>query len=422
MSNIDKQALLVSKAKVSVFTMGYISQFEASEIDSDDIDLRFEVDGVETGTTVSIVDECGHAAQIITALLDELEHYKSREERVTKLVMDNSTSWDALYKKLEAAEKRTAELERANAAQDDHINQQQDRIDVLEKRNAELGKYAGEMERYCIAYMEWSNKTDWVQGDKRFDVVHPLGKHRADILGEYIKHLEREKDAIEAVALALRDDMRDVREKLEDAERRIAETDQLNAELTARIEPMDRRIAELERSETQLINERDSAESALNDAYKAVMGQAPEWSNWLNFENAIDEIELACELWRNQTDDVIQFRQRIQELEAKLETADRLQDGAFRDGLKAGFSYGQTDDQSGFTQCMSAYSTTPASLLPDGLIRAVHFYEQVKRENPPVETGAWKDAIDWVLKEARLAASTLESSREHEVISQQEKA
>ncbi|ESJ48896.1 Ead-like protein, partial [Salmonella enterica subsp. enterica serovar Cubana str. CFSAN001083] len=182
------------------------------------------------------------------------------------------------------------------------------------------------------------------------------------------------------------------------------------------------RIAELERSETQLINERDSAESALNDAYKAVMGQAPEWSNWFSFENAIDEIELVCELWRNQTDDVIQFRQRIQELEAKLETADRLQDGAFRDGLKAGFSYGQTDDQSGFTQCMSAYNTMPASLLPDGLIRAVHFYEQVKRENPPVETGAWKDAIDWVLKEACLAASTLESSREHEVISQQEKA
>ncbi|EEO5291577.1 ead/Ea22-like family protein [Salmonella enterica] len=136
---IDKQALLVSKAKASVFTMEYISQFEASDIDSDDVDLRFEVDGVETGTTVSIVDECGHAAQIITALLDELdkkqqyiklrdqenedialtvgklrvelEHYKSREERVTKLVLDNSTSWDVLYEKLEAAERRIAELE-----------------------------------------------------------------------------------------------------------------------------------------------------------------------------------------------------------------------------------------------------------------------------------------------------------------------
>ncbi|EGM2644919.1 ead/Ea22-like family protein [Salmonella enterica] len=123
------------------------------------------------------------------------------------------------------------------------------------------------------------------------------------------------------------------------------------------LEAARQRIAELERSETQLISERDDAESALNDAYKAVMGQAPEWSNWFSFENAIDEIELACELWRNQTDDVIQFRQRIAELEAKLETADKLQDSAFRDGLKAGFSYGQTDDQSGFAQCMSAYST-----------------------------------------------------------------
>ncbi|EDZ5091441.1 ead/Ea22-like family protein [Salmonella enterica] len=250
------------------------------------------------------------------------------------------------------------------------------------------------------------------------------------LLDENIQR-QREKDAIEAVALAMRDDMRQAREQLEAAEKR---------------------NAELERSETQLIDERDNAESALNDAYKAVMGQSPEWSNWFSFGNAIDEIELACELWRNQTDDVIQFRQRIAELEkghqeaakqinswrrlakqniaergkdiseleaarqriaeledaqcqhesdtlmlchqfdelasamgwtselamkqgvgqleyarsikariaeleAKLETADKLQDSAFRDGLKAGFSYGQTDDQSGFAQCMSAYST-----------------------------------------------------------------
>lgn len=178
------------------------------------------------------------------------------------------------------------------------------------------------------------------------------------------------KDHLRKLALSLLDEL-DVKEEqranwfqmaqklgedLDAAERRIAETNRLNAELTAKIEPMDRRIAELERSETQLINERDNAESALNAAYKAVMGQAPEWSNWFSFENAIDEIELACEQWRNQADDVIQFRQRIAELEAKLETADSLQDSAFRDGLKAGFSYGQTDGQSGFTQCLSAYS------------------------------------------------------------------
>ncbi|EJK1073373.1 ead/Ea22-like family protein, partial [Salmonella enterica] len=43
-------------------------------------------------------------------------------------------------------------------------------------------------------------------------------------------------------------------------------------------------------------------------------------------------------------------------------------------------------------------------VVPDGLVKAVDFYKQVKRENPPVETGAWKDAIDWVLKEACRAA------------------
>lgn len=38
--------------------------------------------------------------------------------------------------------------------------------------------------------------------------------------------------------------------------------------------------------------------------------------------------------------------------------------------------------------------------MPEALIQAVAFYEQVKRENPPVETGAYKDAVEWVLREA----------------------
>ncbi|EHU5858093.1 hypothetical protein KZE91_003940 [Salmonella enterica] len=71
---------------------------------------------------------------------------------------------------------------------------------------------------------------------------------------------------------------------------------------------------------------------------------------------------------------------------------------------------------------IDVYAAPPASVVPEGLVKAVRFYEQVKRENPPVETGAWKDAVDWVLKEACKAVSMLESSREHEVISQQEKA
>ncbi|ELV3333377.1 hypothetical protein SGJ90_003148 [Salmonella enterica] len=46
----------------------------------------------------------------------------------------------------------------------------------------------------------------------------------------------------------------------------------------------------------------------------------------------------------------------------------------------------------------------PAPVVPDGLKQAVEFYEQVKQENTPVETGAWKDAVNWVLDEARRAA------------------
>ncbi len=104
-----------------------------------------------------------------------------------------------------------------------------------------------------------------------------------------------------------------------------------------------KRIAELEKSEEQLINECDHAESALADMYFAATGDRPEWSNWFGFSDAVDAVV-----------------DRIADLEAKQ----------------------------------------PSSVVPEGLVKAVRFYEQVKRENPPVETGAWKDAVDWVLKEA----------------------
>ncbi|EMG6375205.1 ead/Ea22-like family protein [Salmonella enterica subsp. diarizonae serovar 11:k:z53] len=127
--------------------------------------------------------------------------------------------------------------------------------------------------------------------------------------------LQREKDAIEAVALALRDDMRQAREQLEAAEK-------LNAE----------QQRSLDHSKFLLL----SADEVHRDFAEA-LGCAGDNESIME---AIDGL-----------------KQRIAELEAKLETADKLQDSAFRDGLKAGFSYGQTDDQSGFTQCMSAYST-----------------------------------------------------------------
>ncbi|EOH6331058.1 ead/Ea22-like family protein [Citrobacter koseri] len=87
------------------------------------------------------------------------------------------------------------------------------------------------LQSFHTAFTEWHDKTEWVQGDKRFDVIKPWGKHRADVLKLYIEHLEE-----------------------------------------------------------------------------------------------------------------------------KLKTADKLQDSAFRHDLQHGFSYGQTNDQAGFEQCMAAYS------------------------------------------------------------------
>ncbi|EIX9711333.1 ead/Ea22-like family protein [Klebsiella pneumoniae] len=104
MTDVTELALLVSKAKASVFTLEYISQFEPADIDSDDVDLRLEVDGRDTGTNVSIVDECGQAAKVIGALVEALE--RKGEQRANWFQMAQK-----LGENLDTAEKRIAELE-----------------------------------------------------------------------------------------------------------------------------------------------------------------------------------------------------------------------------------------------------------------------------------------------------------------------
>ncbi|EFT2202270.1 ead/Ea22-like family protein [Salmonella enterica] len=140
-----------------------------------------------------------------------------------------------------------------------------------------------------------------------------------ELFDEALLNVDGDVDAANAFnLLAGPETMLSLLDELEADEEQIKTLESRNRRLEGIIDAAEKRIAELERSETQLINERDDSESALNDAYKAVMGQAPEWSNWFSFADAIDEIELACRLWRNQTEDVIQFRQCIAELEAKL--------------------------------------------------------------------------------------------------------
>ncbi|HCL7914139.1 TPA: ead/Ea22-like family protein, partial [Escherichia coli] len=150
---------------------------------------------------------------------------------------------------------------------------------------------------------------------------------------QYIKRRDQENEDIALTVGKLRVELEETKSKLNE-QREYYE---------GVISDGSNRIAELEKSEEQLINERDHAESALADMYFAATGDRPEWSNWFGFSDAVDAVV-----------------DRIADLEAKQ----------------------------------------PSPVVPEGLVKAVRFYEQVKRENPSVETGAWKDAIDWVLKEA----------------------
>lgn len=86
------------------------------------------------------------------------------------------------------------------------------------------------LQSFRTAYMEWSDKTDWVQTDKRLDVIKPWGKHRADVLKLYIDHLKSNLEAAEhtaavdhEAACSLVEENEELKRKLEAAEKRIAE-------------------------------------------------------------------------------------------------------------------------------------------------------------------------------------------------------
>lgn len=88
----------------------------------------------------------------VLALVEALEYYKSREERVISLVRDNSKSWDELYRQVEAKGKRNVELvealEKAKGMEaywktqcrgiTDHCEVLQARIAELESRTVKL--------------------------------------------------------------------------------------------------------------------------------------------------------------------------------------------------------------------------------------------------------------------------------------------
>ncbi|EOI5834218.1 hypothetical protein PGN04_13455 [Klebsiella quasipneumoniae subsp. quasipneumoniae] len=118
MSDITELALLVSKAKASVFTLEYISQFEPADIDSDDVDLRFEVDGRDTGTNVSIVDECGQAAKVIGTLVEALEKAQGMEAYWKTQCRGITDHCEELQARIAELESRTVKLPKKNIGWD----------------------------------------------------------------------------------------------------------------------------------------------------------------------------------------------------------------------------------------------------------------------------------------------------------------
>ena len=116
---------------------------------------------------------------------------------------------------------------------------------------------------------------------------------------------------------------------------------------------------------------------------------------------------------KQHTDENAEFMtlyRHAQQVPEEVKGSDELYDVIDDDGdvvLSAiSFNEAQTesDGYNGENLHIVRHEAQPAPAVPEGLIKAVEFYEQVKRENPPVETGAWKDAVDWVLTEACRAA------------------
>lgn len=83
-------------------------------------------------------------------------------------------------------------------------------LNIIETDHVQCGEAAA-LARMALAYFDWQDKTAWVQTDKRFDVLLPWGKHRADVLKEHIEHLEnRITQVSEPVAWTDEEELRDV--------------------------------------------------------------------------------------------------------------------------------------------------------------------------------------------------------------------
>nr|WP_256814602.1 ead/Ea22-like family protein [Klebsiella pneumoniae] len=126
----QRNELLIANGQQTADLLRHLAD---NEIDSDYFAVVSECEsyGKETDAELSITEFALRAAGYVDALVEALEYYKSREERVTSLVRDNSKSWDELYRQVEAKGKRNVELV-------DELEKAQQRIAELESRTVKL--------------------------------------------------------------------------------------------------------------------------------------------------------------------------------------------------------------------------------------------------------------------------------------------
>ncbi|MCS2161679.1 ead/Ea22-like family protein [Scandinavium sp. H11S7] len=158
MTKTDKQALR-DNANSIIGILENIAGYEPSDIDGDNVELRFEDEcGVDTGCDVSIVDQSQKTADVMRALLDELE---AKDKRIAEQAMllegsdailaDYAETLDCagdtdsilagiveLQSRAEAAEKRIANPDQWTRDIEETLIAATDRNTELEARIAEL--------------------------------------------------------------------------------------------------------------------------------------------------------------------------------------------------------------------------------------------------------------------------------------------
>ncbi|MFQ3377955.1 ead/Ea22-like family protein [Escherichia coli] len=138
MSNIDKRALRHSAESI-IGILENIAGFEPSDIDGDSVELRFETeDGFDTGCDVSIVDQCQKTADVVRALLDELERNQQYIKRRDQKNEDIALTVGKLRVELEAVQKTSAARIEAIDRTHKMFQREKDRADAAEKCIAEL--------------------------------------------------------------------------------------------------------------------------------------------------------------------------------------------------------------------------------------------------------------------------------------------